>query len=254
MKKKYTFFLGGQDAEMVTIREILDAKKIPYFDKGLTWGARLSQYKEELMGLSKGQIPVFVELRLDIDYPEQAIIIDHHNERAGKDRKTSIDQAAELLGIRLNRYQRLISANDRGHIPAMEALGAAPKEIEEIRRYDRQCQGVTQKDERQAEESILHHSEKLTPDAILVNSLTKKSSPVMDRLYDKFAHLFIVSPDNELNYFGSGKMVDRLESIYRKLKKSKPAIFFWKGGNLPDRGFFGSNFAIDKKQIKELFT
>lgn len=254
MKKKYTFFLGGHDAEMVTIREILDAKKIPYFDKGLTWGARLSQYKKELLELPKGQIPVFVELRLDIVYPEQAIIIDHHNERAGKDRKTSIDQTAELLGIRLNRYQRLISANDRGHIPAMKALGAAPKEIKEIRRYDRQCQGVTQKDENLAKESIQHHSEKLAPDAILVNSLTEKSSPVMDRLYEKFAHLFIVTPDNELNYFGPGKMIDRLETIYRKLKQSKPDIFFWKGGNLPDRGFFGSNFAIDKKQIKELFT
>ncbi|NIM15699.1 MAG: hypothetical protein GTO45_27235 [Candidatus Aminicenantes bacterium] len=254
MKKKYTFFLGGLDAEMVTIREILDAKKIPYFDKHLTWGASLSQYKEELMGLSKGQVPVFVELRLDIDYPEQAIVIDHHNERAGKNRQTSLEQASDLLGVQLNRYQHLISANDRGHIPAMKALGATLKEIEEIRRYDRQCQGVTQKDEKLAKESIQHHSEKLAPDAILVNSLTEKSSPVMDRLYDKFAHLFIVSPSNELNYFGPGKMIDRLETLYRKLKQSKPDIFFWKGGNLPDRGFFGSNFAIDKKQIKELFT
>lgn len=254
MIKKYIFFLGGYDAEMVTIREILDAKKIPYFDKHLMWGARLSQYKEELMGLPKGQIPVFVELRLDIDCPEQAIIIDHHNERAGKNCKTSIEQAADLLGVELNRYQRLISANDRGHIPAMKELGAVPEEIEEIRKYDRRCQGVTLEDERQAEESILHHSEKLTPDAILVNSLTEKSSPVMDRLYDKFTHLFIVSPDNELNYFGVGKMIDRLETIYRELKQSKPDIFFWKGGNLPDRGFFGSNFAIDKQQIKELFN
>jgi hypothetical protein len=254
MKKKYSFFLGGHDAEMVTIREILDAKKIPYFDKDLTWGAKLSQYKEELIGLPMGQIPVFVELRLDIDYPEQAIVIDHHNERAGKNRQTSLEQAADLLGVQLNRYQRLISANDRGHIPAMKALGAAPKEIKEIRKYDRQCQGVTQKDEKLAKESIQHHSEKLAPNAILVNSLTEKSSPVMDQLYEKFAHLFIITPDDELNYFGPGKMINRLEAIYQKLNQSKPDIFFWKGGNLPDRGFFGSNFAIDKKQIKELFT
>jgi hypothetical protein len=253
MKKKYIFFLGGYDAEMVTIREILGAEKVPYFDRTLTWGASLSQYKEELMGLSEDQIPVFVELRMDTDYPVQSIIIDHHNERAGKNCQTSIEQAAALLGVELNRYQRLISANDRGHIPAMKELGATPEEIEAIRKYDRQCQGVTPEDERQAEESIRHRSEKLTPDAILVNSLTEKSSPVMDRLYDKFTHLFIVSPSNELNYFGVGKMIDTLETIYSKLQEFKPGIFFWKGGNLPDRGFFGSNFAIEKKQIKELF-
>jgi hypothetical protein len=253
-KKNYIFFIGGYDAEMASIKEILDAKKIPYFDKHLSWGAALSEYKEELNGLSPDQTPVFIELRLDTGYPERSIIIDHHNERAGKDRQTSIEQVADLLGVKLNRYQRLISANDRGHIPAMKLLGATPREIEQIRKYDRQCQGVTPEIEKQAEESIRKHSEKIAPGVIIVNSLTEKSSPVMDRLYDKFKHLFILGPSNDFSYFGSGKMIDRLEALYEKLKKSRPDIVFWKGGNLPDYGFLGSNFAIDKEQIKALLS
>ncbi|UCH96869.1 MAG: hypothetical protein JSV88_08460 [Candidatus Aminicenantes bacterium] len=252
--KKYVFFLGGHDAEMITIREILDTKKIPYFDKHLNWGAALSDYREELNALSKGKIPVFIELRLDISYPQRAIIIDHHNERAGKHQKTSIEQMADLLGIQLDRRQCLISANDRGHVTAMKDMGATCKEIREIREFDRQCQGVTQDDEKAAEISIQKHSENLTPDSIYIKSLTEKASPLLDRLYDKYTHIFIVTPTREFHYFGPGKMILRLEKIYKAIKQSRPDIIFWKGGYLPDKGFFGSKSALGKKQIRELFT
>lgn len=253
MKKNYVFFLGGHDAEMRTIREILEAKKKSYFDKHLNWGASLSDYREELNTLNKGEIPVFIELRLDIAYPNHALIIDHHNERAGKDQKTSIEQVADLLGIQLNRYQCLISANDRGHVTAMKAMGATCKEIQEIRKFDRQCQGVTRDDEKAAEVSIRKHSENITPDSIYIKSLTEKASPLLDRLYDKYTHIFIVTPSRELHYFGPGKMILRLENVYREIKQSKPDIIFWKGGYLPDSGFFGSKSTLDKRQIKKLF-
>ena len=254
MKKKYVFFLGGYDAEMVTIKAIFDSRKIPYFDKHLNWGACLSDYKEELKMLSKDEIPVFIELCLDISYPPRAIIIDHHNERAGKDQKTSIDQAAELLGLELDRYQRLISANDRGHVAAMKAEGATGKEIREIRAFDRQCQGVTKDDEKAAEISIQKHSESFTPDSIYIKSLTEKASPLLDRLYETYKHIFVVTPSKEFHYFGPGEMVQRLERIYKKMKVSRPGLIFWKGGYLPDKGFFGSKSTLDKKQIQELFT
>jgi hypothetical protein len=254
MKKKYVFFLGGYDAEMVTIKAIFDSRKIPYFDKHLNWGAGLSDYKEELKALSKHEIPVFIELRLDIPYPSRSIIIDHHNERAGKDQKTSIDQTAELLGLELDRYQRLISANDRGHVTAMKAMGASCKEIREIRDFDRQCQGVTKADEKAAEISIQKHSENFTPDSIYIKSLTEKASPLLDRLYETYKHIFVVTPSKELHYFGPGEMIQRLERIYKKMKTSRPGLIFWKGGYLPDKGFFGSKSTLDKKQIQKLFT
>ena len=253
-KNKYLFFLGGYDGEMVTIKELFETEKIPYKDKELRWGAALSDYREDLERLSPETIPVFIELRLDISYPERAIIIDHHNERAGKNQKTSIEQVAELLGLRLNRRQRLISANDRGHVPGMRDMGATEEEIHEIRDFDRFCQGVQGTDEKAAEISIKEHSENLTPDSIYVKSLTEKTSPILDRLYDKYTHIFIVTPSKELHYFGPGKMIHRLENVYKKLKQSRPGLIFWKGGYLPDVGFFGSKSTIDKKQIRALFN
>ena len=254
MKTAYVFFLGGYDAEMVTIKEIFTSKKILYFDKELRWGASLSDYREELASLSRDRIPVLIELRLDIPYPEGAIIIDHHNERAGKDQKTSIEQVADLLGLQLDRRQRLISANDRGHVPGMKAIGATDQEIREIRRFDRRCQGVKKDDEQAAELSIRNHSENLAPGSIYINSLTEKTSPLLDRLYDRYKHIFIVTPSRELHYFGAGDMIQRLEKIYQKMKQSSPGLIFWKGGYLPDTGFFGSKATLDKKQIKALFT
>ncbi len=252
--KRYVFFLGGYDAEMIAIKEILDAKKILYFDRELNWGATLSKYKKELWLLTREDIPVFVELRLDMRYPKQAIIIDHHNERAGKYQKTSIEQTADLLEVQLDHWQRLISANDRGHVPALRDMDATEKEIREIREFDRRCQGVTGADEKAAELSIKKHSENLTPDSIYVKSSTEKTSPLLDRLYDKYKHIFIVTPSRELHYFGPGEMIDRLEGVYTKMKQARPGLIFWKGGYLPDIGFFGSKRTIDKRQIKELFN
>jgi hypothetical protein len=239
---------------MVTIRELLRERKIDYFDKHLHWGACLSVYREELGALPGDKIPVFIELRLDIDYPDRAIIIDHHNERAGKNQQTSIEQIAALLGIKLNRFQRLISGNDRGHVPGMKAMDATEEEIREIREFDRQCQGVTVDDENAAEMSIRKHSENLSPDSIYIKSLTNKSSPLLDRLYDKYTHIFIVTPSEELHYFGPGEMIFRLEGIYKQMKQSRPGLLFWKGGFLPDKGFFGSKATLDKEQIEELFA
>ena len=38
---KYTFFLGGHDAEMLEIRDILELKGLSFYDNGLSWGAKI---------------------------------------------------------------------------------------------------------------------------------------------------------------------------------------------------------------------
>ena len=78
-----------------------------------------------------------------------------------------------MLKIELNRWQKLISANDRGYIPAMKRMGATNDEIKEIREYDKECQGVTPEDERLAEKSIRENTKILGEgkNALLINSL-----------------------------------------------------------------------------------
>ncbi len=239
---------------MVEIRNIIEAHRLSYFDKRLSWGASLSAYKYDLAGLPTDAIPVLIELKPDMALPVNAIIIDHHDEKAGKDQKTSIEQLADLLGIELSRRQKLISANDRGHIRAMREMCATDEEITEIRALDRKAQGVTDEDEKLAEKSIENHLEKIADDAVIVNSLTNKTSPVFDRLHDKYKHIFIFTTDGEMNYSGTGEVVYRLVEEYEKKTEVDPNVLFWYGGSLPENGFFGTNTQTKNEDIKVLIV
>jgi hypothetical protein len=73
-----------------------------------------------------------------------AVNIDHRHQLS------SLQQVAGLVGVELNRHQRLVAANAIGYIPGMEAMGAQPDEIAIVRAQDRCCQGVTPDDEAQA--------------------------------------------------------------------------------------------------------
>ena len=233
---KFVFFLGGYDAEMVEIRNILKSGNQEVFDNELSWGACLSSYREELGSLSEDKIPVFIELKPDCSYPEHSIFIDHHDERAGKDKKTSIEQVANLLCIKLDRHQQLISANDRGHIPGMKKLCATKQEIDEIRTLDRKAQGVLPDDEDKARESVENHLEKIGDDTAIVESLTDKTSAVVDMIYDKYRHIFIYTPDGNMSYSGTGEMVCNLKNIFNEMLSGNPDIKYWSGGELPQLG------------------
>jgi hypothetical protein len=78
------FFLGGGDAEMAEIRAILQAQNIPFHDRQLRWGARLSEYRDELAQLPSNAVPVLVELEPDLPPPPGALVVDHHDQRAGR--------------------------------------------------------------------------------------------------------------------------------------------------------------------------
>lgn len=85
---------------------------------------RLTLKKSQLRFL-KGSRWVLVELALDIELPETAIVVDHHNEMSS--RPASILQVLALLGMDATRWQQLVAANDCGYIPAMLSMGATPE-------------------------------------------------------------------------------------------------------------------------------
>ena len=251
---KYFFFLGGHDGEMIEIRNLLEAKHHQYVDKHLAWGASISDYDADIKNIPQNAVPVFIELAIDRPLPEGAVIIDHHNEKAGRDQKTSLEQVADLLNLPLNRRQQLISANDRGHIRAMRKIGATDEEIESIRLFDRKAQGVSDEDERLAALSIDSRLESPFEDTAVIESKTNKTSPVFDRLYEKYAHVFVYTPDGEINYSGSGDMVNALQDFYRNEYVKKERIpegsaASWYGGNLPETGFWGAKTAIHKNDL-----
>lgn len=212
-KDNLHFFLGGADAEMVAIKELLDKQGVAYSDAKLAWGASTSKYGDEIEKVVKeGKTPVIVELAIDSDIPESTINVDHHNENTGK--PASILQVCELLGVQPTRKMQLIAANDSGYIPAMLELGASKEEIAQIRYLDRAAQGITPEQEKQAEEAIAGARE--VCGVTVIKMAHSKTATVTDRLFDpdKPQNIAIFSADGEVNYFGP-------EDICRKLQGNK---------------------------------
>jgi len=247
------FFLGGHDAEMLEIKNILEKENIPYFDRQLKWGAKLSEYQTELNSLNKEQIPIFVELKLDCPYPDNAVIIDHHDLRAGKNQLTSIEQTAQRLGIQMNRHQQLISINDKAHIRGMQAFGATKAEIDKIRSLDRNAQGATEKDEQNAQKTISENIRIFCKGVAVIQSLSERTSCVVDRIHDQYRHIIVFSPDGNMHYYGPGENVFDFRDILKNLQKKNPAIEFWYGGDLPDIGFLGTTHNFSDKYIADYF-
>jgi hypothetical protein len=242
MQLNLLFLLGGSDLEMRTIEAILTQKNIPYIDRNLTWNtAKISAYEDVIRNKKNANVNIYgIELVEDNQepLPPNYHSMDHHNERAHE--LASIEQVAKLLGLELTREQQLVAANDKGYIPAMEAMGATPEEIAGIRRRDREAQGVTEEDERLAEQSI---SENLTKQQgiTVVKSFTSRFSAITDRLYP--CERLLIYTDVELTYFGKG--VSRLIQAFDDLVKQQLA---YSGGG--ESGFFG----ITEEGIKKIGT
>lgn len=201
MKSHKMFFLGGYDLEMLTIKKILEGRgDCAIADKHLRWdNALLSTYEKELYGNPGFQI-YGIELNEDIIAPENFHSIDHHNKR--NDMPSSLEQVAEVLGVELTHYQKLVAANDKGYIPAMTTLGASKEEIDDIRRKDRIAQGVTAEDEMLAERAIDENIH-IYKGIIIVKAFTSHFSTICDRLFP-YRRLLIYT-DSEWVFYGEGK-------------------------------------------------
>ena len=223
------FLLGGKDLEMITIKELLEKQGEIYFSKDLFWNnATLNHYENELnkYGDNYDYIIYGIELRGETNYKNYKLI-DHHNEIQNE--PSALEQVAEILSIKLTRYENLVSANDKGYIPAMITLGATSKEINAIRRKDRECQGVTETEELLAKESIINHKIEID-DLIIIKSLSSKFSPICDYLFP-YKKLLIYTA-SELVYYGKDK--DLLVEYF--LEEIKNETIYHGGG---DNGYLG---------------
>jgi hypothetical protein len=240
VKPRFVFFLGGHDLEMLTIRGLLQAHAPGRFhDKGLSWGAKTSDYSEEIgTCLSQGDVPVLIELQDDLGLgPERVVIIDHHGERAGADRPTSLHQVFDLLGLpstRWSRWYELVAANDRGYIPAMHEAGATQEEIIKVRAADRAAQGITAEQEAQGAKAAAQAEVRANGKLTLLRLPHSRTATVTDRLEPAlggpgYQNLLVISPC-QLNFFGKGQFI-------LALNRSFPGG--WYGGGLPERGFWG---------------
>ena len=235
--KKIIFFLGGYDLEMITIKELLEQNDIKFIDKNLSWGTKLSNYQDELENYN-GYTIYGIELELDIEVPNNYIEIDHHNKNSHKN--SSLEQVAQIINIALNRFQKLVSANDSAYIKGMKKLCATKEEIENIRAKDRKAQGITEKDEDLAIKSLE------TNTTNIIYSQTSHFTTISDKIYDKFDE-YIIYNDNKIVFYNY-----ELSKILNILKQNnlKETDYYFGGGEF---GFVGiKDNILNKEQIKNL--
>lgn len=222
----FIFFLGGADAEMATIKELLTARGEEFCDNSLGWGARASAYVAEIaQAVEAGKTPVLLELTNAagsdregnalpvIDLPEGCVDIDHHNERSSE--AAAIVQVCELLGLEPTRNHLLVAANDTGFIPAMQEAGATEEEITDIRALDRACQGITPEQEAEAIRAIAVME--TINDLVVVRPSHSKGATVTDRLFGTQPNgqcVLILSGDGEVNFYGDGALCAQLKEKY----------------------------------------
>ena len=227
------FLLGGYDLEMLEIKSLLDLYNIKYIDKKLSWGAKLSDYKDKLdfNGTIYG-----IELYEDITPPNNYIAIDHHGQNDYK--PSSLEQIAEILNLKLTRKQKLIAANDSRYISGMKALCATQEEINKIRKHDRQMQGITQVDEQKAKESLENSTSNI------IYSITPYFSAISDMAYYKYDN-YIIYNDTKINFYGYKK--DHILS-FLDAQNIKETNYYFGGGEF---GFVGIKDKVLNKQELE---
>lgn len=253
MKNNRLWVCPNNDLEAKTIIEMLEREGEKYLVTGQTWGASWEKLEEEIKkelkeALENGTEVYGIELQGNSN---GAINIDHHiyGEDDRRNQKSSIEQVADILGKELTLDEQFVSANDKGYIPAMEELGEKlkidPQDIKEIianiRMRDRETQGITSKQEAQAEEAIKKLGElKEKRNYISIDLPHSKTSTVTDRLYGKYDNLLITSGDGETNFYGTTEIIQMLNERF-------PGG--WSGGQLDQGSGFWGGYA-DQSAIK----
>lgn len=245
-------FLGGHDLEMQVIGELARAAGVPVHDLGLRWGARASAYRDQMAAArAAGKACVLVELEWDLgELPPDVHLVDHHGERAGADRPSSLRQVHTLLGATAGpwtRWHTLVEANDVGWIPSLQAMGASAEEIAAIRTADRRAQGITDDEEEAAERAVRDARSVLDGRLLVVQCVHDRSAPITDRLHPALGGpatgaILILGP-RETQFFGCGTAVRALAA---KFPQS------WYGGALPERGYWGIAKVLDEATLLDV--
>lgn len=253
MKNNRLWVCPNNDLEAKTIIEMLAREGEKYLVTVQTWGASWEKLEEEIKkelkeALENGTEVYGIELQGNSN---GAINIDHHiyGEDDRRNPKSSIEQVADILGKELTLDEQFVSANDKGYIPAMEELGEKlkidPQDIKEIianiRMRDRETQGITSKQEAQAEEAIKKLGElKEKRNYISIDLPHSKTSTVTDRLYGKYDNLLVTSEDGETNFFGKTEIIKMLSERFPS---------GWSGGSLDQGSGYWGGYA-DQNAIK----
>ncbi len=209
--KQFVFLLGGHDLEMEEIKKVLVERGFDVYDRNLSWGAKVSDYKDIIENNPDKEI-FGIELEDDglVKLSDKYHVIDHHGNL--KDKPSSLEQVLDLVHVRPSLYEVAVAANDKGYIPAMEEIGLNRQVINQIRYMDRKAQGITPAEEKAQIEALKNGLSRVGELAV-VNTSCSRFAPITDALYPQ-KRILCVAPD-EYCFYGEGcdlvkRVADRL--------------------------------------------
>lgn len=231
---KYFFVLGGDDAEMIRIKDLLDSRGISWVQPEKNWGPKsFGPEQIGVEGMTPGTRVVFVEAAPSPEFPavRASVVIDHHGDNAGL--PASILQVLDLLHMEPTRWDCVIAANDNGWFHGLIAMGATQEEMERVRPADRSAQGITPEHEAEAERALAAPVEMIGGIRV-IRMEHSKCAPVGDRIaLDAIAEgkpvpqYIVLSGDGEVNFSGDGALASSLFEKYREPHAAKA----WAGGS-----------------------
>ena len=252
MKNDRMFIVPNNDLEAMRIIEVLKENNEIFLVTKQSWGASWdnlegnikTEIHEAWKQYQLGIATKFEIYGIELQGETPNILcenIDHHTyENDDRSNKfSSLEQVLHLLNKPISDWDKYISANDAGYIPAMEKAGTSPIMIKQIRALDRKAQGITSEQEEQAIEAI----EKLEKynDLTLIRSVHSKCSIYTDKLYGEYKNLLILSEDGESNFYGDTKIIEKLFESFQG----------WEGGKLEEGYGFWGGYA-DQKDVEKL--
>ncbi len=257
--KNYVFFLGGHDVEMIRIAEVVSGAGCEVRDAGLTWGAKASDYNKDEFStvVVEGKIPVLIELELDCEPPVEAVIVDHHNDRANE--APAILQVLDLLGVEPTRWDLIVGVNDAGWYPGLTGTARVPgigylsppasqEEMKKVRSGDYSLQGITSEMLSEVDRALFAPVETIGPVRV-VRMTHSKCGPIGDYFAipafakgEEIPQYVVFSEDGETNFSGDGAICSELHKKFEG----------WSGGaglgKSGETGFWGGY--ADQKEVE----
>ena len=125
-------------------------------------------------------------------------------------------QVLQLLDVEVNRNYELIAANDVNHKEGMQNICATTDEIDDIRKRDRQAQGVTLEQEKHAQQEIKNVIKK--ENLFVLKTELDSFTPLVD-FFDE--RPLLIYSDTSLMFYGD---ITKLKETYSDKVKNNEAF------------------------------
>lgn len=182
-----------------------------------------------------------------------AIDIDDHS-YPGDDRTTNtytrgLIDIAQIVGVPLSRFEKLICANDQDYRRGMVREGATPGEISVVRAMDRSAQGVSASDQNRAAFDVSRAEFREGPagSQVILQITTPSETPQLDLIADSGRNTIeqLCVSASGIDYYGP-----RYQEFKRLGLRSKSNVTY-EGGD-GTRGYFGIKAPTDASQQRIL--